>query len=573
MAVAFMIMLEDTPDTYDRDFDDVLEGRASRIRERILDLVHPGMRILDLGCGPGYFAIEAAKRGATVIGVDANGEMITLAQKRAAEIHPSPVFIKSDVLKILEQTARSDISFDLIVSTFLLSELTPVERQVFLRRARRLLGPDGRMIIAAEVLPEDTDNRRVFWRNRQEIEKNIASHELARRVLSPPITDLSSLMDASGLDVLVSENYGPEIGYIESRRADKLPPSEYEHRDLSYDGSIVRLRMAFDRIPGAWRGIPIPPGLYRAGFPSSNSPAVVTANYEHTYYTVMRALKADDMNAWVLVCDTDGINVWCAARGISFNTDDVINMMYLTRLDEKVAHNELILPQLSAAGVVAHEITTRTKFRARYGPVRIQDLSAWLDAEMPSPKPREMATVTFDIKERMTQALVHLPFLMKMGLIYPFALTFLAFIFASLGIAIIHPALASGFAVFASYALLFLGELLIALFGYSLFLGLVFPILPSRGNSFIRRGIGLAIITLPIGSLLMISLGVGPRTFISWLAIQFILSIAMTLDWSGLTTVSDPKAIRAEYPLLRILLAVGIPLIIGFNIVTFFIGW
>ena len=573
MAVAFMIKLEDAPESYERKFDEVLEGRAGEIRSRILDRVRSDMRVLDLGCGPGSFAIEAAKRGASVFGVDSNTGMITVAQKEAAEVRPAPTFINDDVLRTLERLENEPASFDLIVSTFLLSELTPVERHVLLRRARNLLKPDGKIVVAAEVLPVNNDDRRMFWRNRRAIERERGYDAEGDRGLPPPVEDLSRLMETSGLNVSVSKNYGPEIGYVEASRADDIPPSEYENRELPYIGSMVRLRMAYDRVPGSWRGIPIPPGLYQVGTPTPDSPVIVTANYEHTYYTVMRALDDDNMDAWVLVCDTDGINVWCAARGTHFNTADVINMMYLTRIEERVDHREIILPQLSAAGVVAWEITTRTKFKARYGPVRIHDLAKWIDAERPTPKPREMATVVFDIKERMTQSLVHVPFLMKMGLFYPFALAFLALIFTSLGAAIVVPSLAPEIAVFAESFLLFMGELLLAIFGYALFLGVVFPILPSRGNSFIRRGLGLAALTLPVGAFVMFLLGVGPRIFISWLAIQFILSIALTLDYSGLTTVSDPKAIRAEFPYLRLLLIFGVPVVVIFNLVAFYLGW
>ncbi len=573
MAVAYMIMLEERPETYEREFDEVLRGRVSEIRERILSLVRPGMQVLDLGCGPGTLVIEAAKRGATVVGVDASCAMITAARRRAANEGQFPTLIEGDVIRTLESLAREGTTFDVIVSTFLLSELTPVEREVLLRRARDVLRSDGRMVIAAEILPEDDDDRRAFWRTRRKVQREMMRGNKGARNLSSPIDDLSSLMRACGLDVSLCENYGPEIRYVEACRSNDAPSSEHENRQKPYSGLVVRLRMAYDRVPGSWRGIPIQPGLYRAGSPSSNSPVIVTANYEYTYYTVMRALRADNLDAWVLVCDTDGINVWCAARGTHFNTDDVINMIYLTRLEDKVSHREVILPQLSAAGVVARQISERSEFRARYGPVRIHDLAQWLNVGRPSPKPRQMATVTFDIKERMTQSLVHVPFLMKMGLLYPFALASFALVFVSLGTAVFAPHVADLISALANSLLLFLGELLFALFAYSLVLGVVFPILPSHGNSFVRRGLGLAMLTLPVGALVMLLLRVGPRIFVSWLTIQFILSIALTLDYSGLTTVSDPKAIRAEYPLLRLLLIVGIPLLIAFNIVALYLGW
>ncbi|MFX1485145.1 MAG: SAM-dependent methyltransferase, partial [Promethearchaeota archaeon] len=70
MAVAFMAALERSPETYDKEFDKILEGRQVLVRDRLLELVKPGMRVLDLGCGPGSFTQEASRIGAEAVGVD-----------------------------------------------------------------------------------------------------------------------------------------------------------------------------------------------------------------------------------------------------------------------------------------------------------------------------------------------------------------------------------------------------------------------------------------------------------------------------------------------------------------------
>ncbi len=41
-----------------------------------------GQKILDLGCGPGDIAAELTKMGATVTGIDGNGELLTVAKNR-----------------------------------------------------------------------------------------------------------------------------------------------------------------------------------------------------------------------------------------------------------------------------------------------------------------------------------------------------------------------------------------------------------------------------------------------------------------------------------------------------------
>ncbi|MFW9966945.1 MAG: methyltransferase domain-containing protein [Candidatus Thorarchaeota archaeon] len=576
MAVAFMASLEKSPETYDEAFDAVLEGRSSRIRERILKLVKLGMTVLDLGCGPGQFAIEASEKGATVVGVDSSESMIALAKRRAATLEKPPVFVHTDVLAIGEEThnenAKTSSSniieqkFDLVVSTFLLSELKPIQRDLFIRIAREKLTDDGTLVIAAETLPESGSDLNVFWSNRKSAEKN------ARRRLPQPIVSLDKVVQKAGIVIEDCEKYGPEITYLVGKKDLSEPLNEYQSRSKLFFGTRTRARIWYNHITGGWRGIPIEPGLYRAGNPSPESPVLVTANYELTYYTVMRALAKDGVDAWVLVCDTAGINVWCAARGIHFNSDDVIQMIRLTGLAELVSHSELILPQLAAAGMNPTDIRRRTGFRVQYGPVRIQDLSKWLELGKPKPKPREMATVTFNLRERMEQTVAHVPFLFAVLLGKPIA--------AVLGVlALVNAiALASPTAFAAIYpitfqVLLFLGEFVFALAANALVLGLLFPVLPSKGNSFWRRGLGLAAITLPFAVLVMVLIGVHWTVLVIWVVLQFILAVSLTMDWSGMTSVSDPKVIRREYPYLILTLKVGAGFLITFNLLVLFMGW
>ncbi|NHI89074.1 MAG: methyltransferase domain-containing protein [Candidatus Thorarchaeota archaeon] len=576
MAVAFMASLEQSPETYEQEFDDVLEGRSRRIRERILELVKPGMKVLDLGCGPGQFAIEASKKGASVIGVDSNMGMITFAKTSASTLEKAPDFVCSDVLAIHDELQVEDIEaspslipdhkFDLIVSTFLLSELKPVQRDLLLRNMRKMLSDEGAFVIAAETLPESSSDRKTFWKNRGLVEKE------ARVRLAPPIVSLEDLIQKAGFVIKESERYGPEIVYLTGTKSLIEPPNEYQSRVRPIFGGVARTRIWYCHITGGWRGISITPGLYRAGTPNSESPVLVTANYELTYYTVMRALAKDSIDAWVLVCDTDGINVWCAARGTHFNSDDVVNMVRLTGLTDIVNHRELILPQLSAAGMDPSEIRRRTGFRVRYGPVRVYDLSEWFELGKPRPKPRGMATVTFNLRERMEQTVAHVPFLFAVLLGKPLV--------AILGMIALINLLASMFpiALAATYPtslqiLSLIGEFVFALAANSLVLGLLFPILPSKGNSFWRRGLGLSAITLPIAAIIMILMGVHWTDMTSWMIIQFVLVISLTMDWSGMTSVSDPKVIRREYPYLILTLKTGAMFLVVFNLIVIIMGW
>ena len=120
------------------------------------------------------------------------------------------------------------------------------------------------------------------------------------------------------------------------------------------------------------------PALYAIGKPDSDSPVLVSANYKLSFDSLRKELK--NQNLWVLVLDTKGINVWCAAGKGSFGTAEVIRMVETSSLADLVSQRTLILPQLSAPGVAAHEVRRQCGFKVIYGPVRAADIPAFLAA-------------------------------------------------------------------------------------------------------------------------------------------------------------------------------------------------
>jgi hypothetical protein len=141
----------------------------------------------------------------------------------------------------------------------------------------------------------------------------------------------------------------------------------------------------------------VAPGLYAMGAPDAASPVLVTANYKMTVDLLRRELT--EINAWLLVLDTKGINVWCAAGKGTFGTNEVVRRVVETRLGLIVSHRTLILPQLGAPGVAAYEVAKRCGFRVVYGPVRATDLPAFLAAGMRATP--AMRRVTFTTGERL----------------------------------------------------------------------------------------------------------------------------------------------------------------------------
>jgi len=95
---------------YDRRLDEIMSRGEARGRQRVIDLVkaRPGMRILDLACGPGNLTRRLAALtgpGGEVIGVDLAPGMIEVARSRQI---PSARFEIMDI----EELSFGDASFD-----------------------------------------------------------------------------------------------------------------------------------------------------------------------------------------------------------------------------------------------------------------------------------------------------------------------------------------------------------------------------------------------------------------------------------------------------------------------------
>jgi len=140
----------------------------------------------------------------------------------------------------------------------------------------------------------------------------------------------------------------------------------------------------------------VAPGLYAVGTPNASSPVLVSANYKLSFDVLRRDTAG--LDAWILVIDTKGINVWCAAGKGTFGTAEIVSRVRQVRLDEVVDHRTLIVPQLGAVGVAAHEVKKGCGFTVSYGPVRAVDIKAFLAAGNRATP--QMRRVTFTTWER-----------------------------------------------------------------------------------------------------------------------------------------------------------------------------
>jgi hypothetical protein len=165
----------------------------------------------------------------------------------------------------------------------------------------------------------------------------------------------------------------------------------------------------------------VEPGLYRLGNPTPDSEVFASANYTMSFDALRSAL--DGRNAWILVLDTKGINVWCAAGKGTFGTDELIRRIESTGLAGVMRHRKIILPQLGAPGVAWQEVIRRSGFTVEYGPVRARDLPAYLGTHSAT---AEMRKVQFPLRDRLVLIPVELVYVALPAIASAIALFFLA---------------------------------------------------------------------------------------------------------------------------------------------------
>ncbi|MHB8164381.1 MAG: mercury methylation corrinoid protein HgcA [Methanoregula sp.] len=198
-----------------------------------------------------------------------------------------------------------------------------------------------------------------------------------------------------------------------------------QHAEIRTTGSAITSANRLDHFLARWgmnrMGHRVEPGLYRLGNPTPESPVFASANYTLSFDAVRSALTGFD--AYILVLDTKGINVWCAAGKGTFGTDELVNRIEITGLAGTVTHRKIIVPQLGAPGISAHEVQCQSGFKVEYGPVRARDLPEYIRTGKATP---EMRIVVFPVRDRIVLAPVELVHVALPTIVVAVALWFLA---------------------------------------------------------------------------------------------------------------------------------------------------
>jgi len=180
------------------------------------------------------------------------------------------------------------------------------------------------------------------------------------------------------------------IGWVDTDIG-KIPKVD-ARLNLSDKLGSVKARFSFGRM-----NYKVDPGLYAVGSPGPDSVVLVSCNYKLSFDALRKELQ--NIDAWILVLDTKGINVWCAAGKGTFGTKEVVNRVEQVGLKRVVNHRKIVVPQLGAPGVAAHEVRKQSGFLVIYGPVRASDIRVFLKKNMKATL--QMRQVRFSFYDRL----------------------------------------------------------------------------------------------------------------------------------------------------------------------------
>jgi hypothetical protein len=273
----------------------------------------------------------------------------------------------------------------------------------------------------------------------------------------------------------------------------------------------------------------IAPGLYCVGNPGQGSPVLVTANYKLSFDALRRELTS--LDAWILVVDTRGINVWCAAGKALFCTREVVRCVNHSMLKKVVQHNQLILPQLAATGVSAHRVKKEIGLTVLWGPVRARDIQRFIASGYKVDQ--SMRRVTFSMGERIVLIPVELSQLPKPTMWLLPAIFLLSGIGANFFS--FSDAVSRGLMLLTAYAAGILGGAVIA---PALLPWIPVPAFALKG---MLTGIaaGLAVVAIFYSSLVW-------AEALALLLITMVISSYLAMNFTGSTPFTSPSGVEKE---------------------------
>jgi acetyl-CoA decarbonylase/synthase complex subunit gamma len=266
-------------------------------------------------------------------------------------------------------------------------------------------------------------------------------------------------------------------------------------------------------------------------------------------------------DAWILVLDTRGINVWCAAGKGTFGTAELVTRLESTGLARIISHRDLILPPLGGSGIAAHEVKRLSGFSVIYGPIRARDLPAFLDGGLKATT--EMRRKTFTIWERIVLIPVELVAALKWALILTAVVSLLGGLLGSQGF-LANVRNHGAVAALVSFMAVVAGAVLTPL---------LLPWLPGRAFSLKGLSLGLAAAAVLIAVRMDKMMGLADRIeLLGWIVLMPAMAAYLAMNFTGASTYTSLSGVKKEMrwaiPLVIAGFVAGLGLWVGSRFVT-----
>lgn len=331
----------------------------------------------------------------------------------------------------------------------------------------------------------------------------------------------------------------PFVGGTEETAVGPVPVAVSRLSMLDMAGNLL-VRLGFNRMRHT-----VEPGLYAMHRPNQDSPVLVTANYKLSFDHLRRGLGRTA--AWILALDTNGINVWCAAGKGTFGTVPLCAAIADAGLARLVRHRRLIVPQLAAPGVSAHEVRQASGFAVLYGPVAAKDLPEFFASGCKATP--AMRRKTFFLPERLVLVPVELTIAMK------WALPLAALFFLAGGMESGKGDFWQRAFMHGSWRVAALGS---GIAGGSVLTPLLLPLLPGR--AFAVKGLAAGLVAALLFAGAHVAFAAAPFAVLelgAWLLLICSLSSFLGMEFTGASTYTSLSGVKKEMRLALPLQAGG----------------
>lgn len=214
----------------------ILHGKHVR---KLLSLIKPGYRVLEIGCSSGWLSLEMARRGAEVKGIDVAESAVQLARQYAQE-NPPVGSVEYEVVDI-NYAPLAEESYDLIVAMGVLHHL--VEAEAVLARCKKALRPGG-ILFVSDALDTATANSLVAGALMMILPTHLSYREKFQhlfRLRGSAVSHLKDSIEAKGLS--------PFEGYGRHQQPLTLIKDRFRVIDIQYESAFVGYIIAQVKLP------------------------------------------------------------------------------------------------------------------------------------------------------------------------------------------------------------------------------------------------------------------------------------------------------------------------------------